>query len=73
MPPRPVTSESPCIKICTLDLATGYCLGCGRTGAEIASWISMDHAKRLAVNIEAAARLQAMDAGFDVPVHTGNQ
>jgi predicted Fe-S protein YdhL (DUF1289 family) len=32
--------QSPCTKICTLDQA-GLCIGCLRTVAEIASWISM--------------------------------
>lgn len=29
---------SPCVGICKLDEATGYCLGCARTGDEIADW-----------------------------------
>jgi len=32
---------SPCTKVCALD-ASGYCIGCLRTGDEIARWISMD-------------------------------
>lgn len=30
--------KSPCINVCTLDVETGWCLGCGRTSAEIAEW-----------------------------------
>ena len=30
--------ESPCNKICTLDPASGLCIGCGRSLAEIARW-----------------------------------
>ena len=33
MPP-----SSPCIGVCRLDDATGFCLGCARTGEEIATW-----------------------------------
>jgi predicted Fe-S protein YdhL (DUF1289 family) len=33
--------ETPCVNVCLLDPATGACLGCGRTLAEIASWASM--------------------------------
>ena len=32
---------SPCISVCQLDSVTGQCLGCYRTGAEIAAWRSM--------------------------------
>lgn len=31
---------SPCVGICKLDDATGFCLGCARTGDEIAEWRS---------------------------------
>ena len=30
--------ESPCNKICTVDPASGLCIGCGRTLAEIGGW-----------------------------------
>jgi uncharacterized protein len=33
--------ETPCIKICVVDPETQFCIGCGRTRGEIASWISM--------------------------------
>ena len=36
---------TPCIGVCTLDSA-GNCLGCLRTGAEIAAWLQMDDAAR---------------------------
>ena len=32
---------SPCISVCQLDKASGLCLGCFRTGSEIAAWRSM--------------------------------
>ncbi|MGB1176748.1 MAG: DUF1289 domain-containing protein [Candidatus Puniceispirillaceae bacterium] len=32
---------SPCISVCRLDPETGHCIGCFRTGAEIAAWRSM--------------------------------
>ena len=40
---------SPCIGICSLDPATGFCRGCRRTLEEIARWMSMDDSQRLAV------------------------
>jgi len=51
--------ESPCIKICTYDPATGLCQGCGRTLAEIGNWFSMTQAQRLAVMEELPARIKA--------------
>jgi uncharacterized protein len=38
--------ETPCVNICLLDAATGTCLGCGRTLAEIATWAQMSDAER---------------------------
>ncbi len=29
---------SPCIGICQMDDASGYCIGCGRTIEEISGW-----------------------------------
>lgn len=43
---EPQSIVSPCILVCTLDTATGWCLGCGRTGNEIARWTVMDEAGR---------------------------
>lgn len=45
---------SPCINLCTLDLA-GVCIGCFRSVDEIARWTSMSAAERWRV-IEAADR-----------------
>ena len=30
--------DSPCIKVCVVDLDTGHCIGCGRSKLEIAGW-----------------------------------
>lgn len=37
---------SPCIGVCSLD-EDGFCMGCRRTGAEIASWPQMGDDERL--------------------------
>ena len=40
--------ESPCIKVCVVDPATGFCIGCQRTIDEIAGWSAMTpEARRL--------------------------
>lgn len=49
--------ETPCIKICTLDAATGRCLGCGRSVDEIARWSAMSAAERARIMGELPARL----------------
>lgn len=38
--------QTPCTKVCTLDPASGLCLGCGRTGGEIASWAAYSESER---------------------------
>jgi predicted Fe-S protein YdhL (DUF1289 family) len=40
---------SPCVNICQLDARGETCLGCGRTCAEIGSWMSMSVEERAAV------------------------
>lgn len=40
---------SPCISVCRMDPATGWCEGCRRTIDEIAGWSAMDDAARRAV------------------------
>lgn len=38
--------RSPCISVCQLDDATGWCIGCYRTIDEIRDWIIMEPAQR---------------------------
>ncbi|MGI9400781.1 MAG: DUF1289 domain-containing protein [Rhizobiaceae bacterium] len=42
--------QSPCILVCSIDLTTGYCYGCGRTAEEIAGWIGYDDEQRAAIS-----------------------
>ncbi|TDR31325.1 hypothetical protein DES43_13414 [Aquamicrobium defluvii] len=53
--------ESPCILVCSIDLKTGYCFGCGRTRDEIAGWISMSSQQRREIMSELAARLETVE------------
>lgn len=55
--------ETPCVNICLLDPATGTCLGCGRTLAEIASWAAMTDAERRAVMAALPARMERRQKG----------
>ena len=53
---------SPCVSVCVIDPAGGYCLGCFRTLDEIAAWIELDTTQRLAVWDRIAERRKAADA-----------
>lgn len=37
---------SPCVGVCTMDEESGWCYGCGRTGAEIRDWQSYGEAQK---------------------------
>ena len=47
---------SPCVSVCRLDDATGYCLGCQRTIDEIRDWVIMTPAQKQAVLARIAER-----------------
>ncbi len=53
--------ESPCILVCTIDLTTGYCFGCGRTREEIAGWIAMTPHRRREIMDTLPARLEMVE------------
>ena len=55
MPADPIST--PCIKVCIVSGATGRCVGCGRTLAEIAAWGGMDEAQRQSIMAELPERL----------------
>lgn len=40
---------SPCTSVCSLDAATGWCVGCLRTMDEIAAWGRLDDAGKRTV------------------------
>jgi predicted Fe-S protein YdhL (DUF1289 family) len=40
---------SPCINVCRMDAASGYCEGCRRTLEEIACWSAYSAAEKRAV------------------------
>lgn len=46
-PPRPIST--PCVKVCAVDGASGYCLGCRRTLPEIAGWARLSDEERAAI------------------------
>ena len=50
----PGAVASPCVDVCRMDEATGFCAGCLRTLDEIACWSGYTREEKLAVR----ARLQ---------------
>jgi len=65
----PVTIPSPCISVCQLRPATGWCEGCLRTIDEIAAWSTMSEAAKWAVWKELRLRraLQPAPPTLDLP------
>lgn len=55
------TIESPCILVCSIDMKTGYCFGCGRTRDEIGAWLTMTPEARRRVMGELPARLATVE------------
>jgi len=47
---------SPCIKVCTIEAATGLCVGCARTLTEIAAWSALSEGERARIMTELPAR-----------------
>jgi len=54
--------ETPCIKVCVLDPASGLCAGCGRTIDEIGRWASLSAGERRRVMDALPARMQKRHA-----------
>jgi predicted Fe-S protein YdhL (DUF1289 family) len=52
--------ESPCNKVCTVDPISGLCIGCGRSLAEIESWIRYSADERAGIMAELPRRLAAL-------------
>ncbi|HWT57450.1 MAG TPA: DUF1289 domain-containing protein [Rhizobium sp.] len=49
--------QTPCIHICSLVSATGFCAGCGRTLQEIGGWVSYSDIERRRIMALLPARL----------------
>ena len=49
-------TQSPCIGVCAMNEATGFCQGCYRTIDEIQQWWDLDNAQKQAVVVKANVR-----------------
>jgi predicted Fe-S protein YdhL (DUF1289 family) len=58
MADRLAQMETPCIKMCMLDVDTELCAGCGRSLDEIASWARLSDAERSKVMAELPQRME---------------
>lgn len=61
--PEPADVASPCVNICRLDQATGWCIGCGRTIDEIAGWSTRSYPARRAIRAALPARMAMLAGG----------
>lgn len=57
------TLESPCVKVCVIDPASGLCRGCARSLDEIARWSAMSAAERARIMVDLPARRRGAAAG----------
>jgi len=64
--------ETPCIQVCTLDSASGLCIGCGRTLDEIARWGGMDDLERTHIIRQLKQRLAEASRCGNQPRSTGS-
>jgi len=70
------TTSTPCVAICRIDHGSGFCIGCGRSAAEIGAWVDMEEKDRLALMAELPARfdqtpgLAAARRAFDEAIAT---
>lgn len=67
VPPEPASIASPCVNICQMDAATGWCRGCGRTIPEIMNWSAKPLEERRAIRVALPPRMAALKASESVP------
>jgi predicted Fe-S protein YdhL (DUF1289 family) len=61
--------QSPCVDVCVMDEATGFCTGCRRTLEEIGGWLSYSNPERIAVlDALPSRRVTAADPAATVDV-----
>src|SRR3546814_13194313 len=51
------SAESPCNGVCRIDEPSGWCIGCGRSLAEIAQWPTATNAQRSLIVVQLSDRL----------------
>jgi predicted Fe-S protein YdhL (DUF1289 family) len=64
-PELPTPVPSPCVSLCKMDRAIGYCKGCLRSIEEIVAWGSASEEFKRAVWAQLPAREQLIDFDED--------
>lgn len=59
---RTASADSPCVQVCQLHPDGSHCVGCFRTGEEIAQWSRYSRAEREAVLLRLEERRAARRA-----------
>lgn len=59
--------QSPCVRICKMDAASGWCIGCYRTLEEIAGWSRYSATEKAAVLEKLPPRRQAVTFVVETP------
>ena len=54
--------DSPCTKVCVLHPSARICIGCHRTGEEIAAWTRLTPERRAEITAELPARADRLRA-----------
>jgi len=63
-PPEQAMLASPCVGICRLDEATGWCLGCARDTSEIGSWRALSPAEQVRIWADLPRRKTILGLAF---------
>ncbi|MGM0584048.1 MAG: DUF1289 domain-containing protein [Pseudomonadota bacterium] len=59
--------ESPCVQVCVLHPGAGLCVGCYRTGEEIAAWSRLSPERRREIMAELPGRASRLRAPANRP------
>ena len=60
----PKAVQTPCTQVCTVDGASGLCLGCLRSLSEIAGWSALGHEQRAAIMADLPSRRVRLPPAF---------
>jgi len=59
--------ETPCTRICQIEPATGWCIGCGRSLQEIAGWSQFSDGERRQIMATLPERLAMLAPAGESP------
>ena len=69
---RQPTVASPCVDVCEIDAASGWCAGCMRTLDEIAAWSSLAAPAQRAVWKQLPVRRRQFEVNRPLPPSPGS-